>query len=573
MSTLDIIFSIFGGLGLFLLGIKLMEDGMHQFAGEYLKRIMSILTKNRWASLLAGVILTTITQSSSATTSMVVGFVNAGFTTVANTLGFMLGANIGTTTTGQLMSFKLDIYALLILGIGVVLYLFHSRHEKIRNAGLSFTGLGMLLFGMVVMKQSIIPIQQSGIIEQWFLYCNSATLTSMLIGLAVGIVGAALIHSGAAVGILITLAATGAIKNIEDVVPIIAGCEIGTCTAVVLASLRTTRTAKKAALAHVLFNTIGSLFVLVTMSTWVYVVRWIDTDIIRQIANLHTLSSLIKCALFLPILPLANRALNWILPDKIETTVDLIAKYKTFARSENLNKESLDTPSLALLQTHKEIGVMILVIMKMITCIQQALLQGQDDKILKVKHYEEIVDNIKHDIRDYMTLLSRHQVSAKQSIEIAAILEGASELERVGDHVESMIKYVNLAKEKTMVLDDNNRSRIEAIMARCIELAVTIQECVGNSAQDVSKVTLLIKQLEKDIKTARDYYMGCLKSGSWNVLSDMSFSEFITIMEKFVRHCRSFTGKYLKQLHEIEMKRHRLVKKEEISQQSRGERK
>jgi Na+/phosphate symporter len=194
----------------------------------------------------------------------------------------------------------------------------------------------------------------------------------------------------------------------------------------------------------------------------------------------------------------------------------------------------------------------------MITGIQLSLFQGQEDKILKVKHYEDIVDNMKRDIRDYVSLLAQQQLTTKQSVEITTILEGASELERVGDHLESMLKYVLLAtKEKVMVLDNNNRSKIEHIINRCVELSNLIQEC--NSPEIISSITSLIKQIEKDTKAAREYYIGCLRSGSWNLFSDMSFIEFITIMEKYTRHCRSFTGKYLKQLHETSQCKYKFV--------------
>ena len=572
MSFISVLFTILGGLGLFLLGIKLMEDGLHSLAGEYLKRVLAILTKNRFASLLAGFIMTTAIQSSSATTAMLVGFINAGFASVTNSLGFLLGANIGTTTTAQIMSFKLDQYSLPVIGIGAMMYLFFPYRERIKYAGLTITGLGMLFFGMVVMKDAITP--HAAIIGQWFLLCDAHSFWTMILGLLVGIAGASLIHSGAALGILIAFASSGIITDIANAIPIIMGCEIGTCSATMLACLRTNRAAKKAAMAHVLFNTLGALFVLCTFPIWPQLIEKTSDSIVRQIANTHTISSLVKCVLFLPILPLFIKMLNWLIPDKIVTTIDLISKYKSFARSENLNKDSLDTPSLALLQTHKEIAVMIQVITKMITGIQQSMFQGQEDKILKVKHYEDIVDNIKHDVRDYVALLAQQRLTTKQSVEITTILEGASELERVGDHIESMLKYVLLAtKEKVMVLDDNNKTRIIHIINRCVELGNLIQEGVNhNDGETINKIFNLIKQIEKDTKAARDYYIGCLRSGSWNLFSDMSFVEFIAIMEKYTRHCRSFTAKYLKQLHEMEHRhQYKFIQKPEVKPEVKPE--
>ena len=562
MDITQILLTLFGGLGLFLLGIKLMEDGLHQLASDCLRQMMNAITKNRWVSLLTGIVLTTLVQSSSATTSMVVGLINAGLTNLRDTLGFLLGANIGTTTTGQIIAFKLDVYGLPILGVGVLLYLFF-KNEKTRGAGLSLIGFGMLFFGMLTMKQAIIPLQT----EQWLATYNLNSIWSMLLGMAIMIPIAAFIHSGASIGILIALGSAGTFHNLSEVIPLILGSEIGTCAAACLASMRTNRAAKKSALAHVFFNTMGAVLVFASYPLWVWVIDKTADSLPRQIANMHSLSSVIKCLIFLPLLPLVERMFNWCLPDNTETIVDLINKYKTFKKSQNLDKSYLNTPSIALIQTHKELGAMVQFTTKMAVAVQQAVLDGKEEGLLKIVKFEEIVDNIKRDIRDYLTLLSLHHPTTKQSIEITTLLEGASEIERVADHFEKMSNFTRLIKEKVMVLDTNNRSRVAHIVMRAVELISLIYDSLGNPSNEaINKINNLEKQLEKDIKAAKDYYTDCLRRGSWNLFSDLSFMELLSVSEKICRHCRSFTIKYIKPLYQHSTAKYKFVAKDKPEQ-------
>jgi len=565
--SLSVISTLLGGLAIFLVGLKQMEDGLLRLTGGYFKQLLNILTKNRVVGFLVGIILTTLLQSSTATTLMIIGFISTGFITLTQALGFILGANIGSTTTGQIMSlsFSIDQYALLILAFGALLYLFSPRErEKVKNTGLTLLGLGMLFYGLLTMKQAMMPLKDDGTLERWFLLCSAHSFHSIMISLLVGAGATALIcSSGATTGIIITLASAGIIKNLGDAIPLLLGCNLGTCTTALVASIPATQAAKKAALAHLLFNVVGAIIVLCTFHLWVWLVPLTATQIARQVANAHTIFKVVECLIFLPFLPLVVKMLNKIWAEKTETIVDLL-KHRTFNKSEFLNKQNLNHPDLAILSTHKEIQVMVEIVSKMMSIVQQALLEGKEEKLIKISKYEEIVDNIKKDIRDYITLLSQRQVSNKQSVELTIILEGASELERIADHIESMVHFVHLTKERIMILDNNNKSKVEHITKQCIELLGLIVDGVKeNSHEKIAKINSLVKQMEKDIRESRDYYTDCLRSGSWNLFSDLSFMELLAIIEKFSRHCRGFSTKYLKVLWLFSTKRYKFVEKAE----------
>lgn len=569
MIDFSLVIKLIGGLGLFLFGIKLMEDGLKQFTGEHLKSLITVLTRNRWRSLIIGTVLTTAMQSSSASTSLMVGLINAGFINLTQSLGFLLGANVGTTTTAQLMSFQVDAYALLVLGVGALIYMFIPR-EKIKFFGLSLLGLGMLFFGMVVMKEAALPLKVSGIMEQWLLLCNGSTLPSILFGVMIGTAISAIIHSGAAVGILITLASVGAFRHIGDIIPLILGCEIGTCTVTLLSSIRTSREAKKCALIHLGFNVAGAVVILCLLNGWIWLISQTSSSMVRQVANAHTLSSILKCFVFLPVIPVVVRLVNWILPDKVETTFDIL-KHRTFNKSEYLNIQSVKTPDIALVQAQREVHVMTHIAVKMLSALRKALFEHEDDKLIKVPQYEDIIDNMKRDIHDYIILLTQQGLTSKQAVLAASIKDGATEMERAVDHVESLLKFVRLAKENGMVLDDNNKSKIICAFDRIVELSIAVQYVTmyeispSELKETIKRICGLIKQLEKDIKTARDYYDGCLKSGSWNLFSDLSFKDLISVFEKCSRHYKGFVDKYVKGLHEPQSR-----KKKEVQEPTAG---
>ncbi|MGL4911224.1 MAG: Na/Pi cotransporter family protein, partial [Romboutsia sp.] len=283
---MEIAISLIGGLGLFLYGMSLMGEGLQKSAGDKLKRIIELLTSNVIMGVLVGTVVTAIIQSSSATTVMVVGFVNAGLMGLSQAIGVIMGANIGTTVTAQLVSFNLEGLAPITLGIGIVLYLFSSK-PKIKNLAEILLGFGILFTGMEFMKDAVKPLAEFKGFTDALISFGQRPLLGLLLGL---VITAIVQSSSASMGMLIALAAQGLIP-LSSALPILYGQNIGTCVTSLISSIGANRNAKRAAIMHLLFNIIGTaIFLLLLNKPVVAIVTKINpNDVARQLANTHTL--------------------------------------------------------------------------------------------------------------------------------------------------------------------------------------------------------------------------------------------------------------------------------------------
>ena len=289
MSNFEIFTGIFGGLGLFLYGMNLMSDGLESIAGDKLKRILEKITSNRVMGVFVGTIVTAIIQSSSATTVMVVSFVNAGLMSLAQATGVILGSNIGTTITAQMVSFKLEVIAPIFIGLGVIVAMI-SKKEKVREVAYIAVGFGVLFLGMGMMSESMKPVSDLPIFKDFIISVGN----NPLLGVFVGVVMTAILQSSSATtSILVGLASTGTI-TMSVAFPMVLGCNIGTCITAIIASLTANRTAKKAALLHLLFKIFGTVLFLPFASQVVNLVGMLTpNDIGRQVANAHTIFNIV----------------------------------------------------------------------------------------------------------------------------------------------------------------------------------------------------------------------------------------------------------------------------------------
>ena len=280
----EIVFSVVGGLGLFIYGIHLMGEGLQNAAGDRMRRMLKALTSNTFSGTMLGAGITAIIQSSSATTVMVVGFVNAGLMGLKQGIGVIFGANIGTTITAQIIAFKVTHYALPAIAIGACLYLFVNKRFW-KFFGLFILGFGILFLGLKIMTSMIRPLADDPGIRQIFVSFSHNPFLGILTG---AVVTAIFQSSSVTTGMIITLASVG-LFDIQAAIPLIFGCNIGTCVTAMLASIGTTISAKRAALAHVLFNIMATLIFLPTLPFFYKIVELTSGDVVRQVANAHTL--------------------------------------------------------------------------------------------------------------------------------------------------------------------------------------------------------------------------------------------------------------------------------------------
>ncbi len=341
---LDIVISLMGGLGLFLYGMNLMAEGLEKSAGSKLKRIVELLTSNVFMGVIVGAFVTAIIQSSSATTVMVVGFVNAGIMNLTQAIGVIMGANIGTTVTAQLVSFDLNGMAPIALGIGIILYLFASK-PKVKNIAEILIGFGILFTGMDFMKNAVEPLAEYKGFTDLLVGFGEHPLLGLLLGFGIT---AIVQSSSASMGMLIALASQGLIP-LNAALPILYGQNIGTCVTSLISSVGASRNAKRAAVMHLIFNVLGTAVFLIVLNKPVvsFVTNMNPGDVARQIANTHTLFNIISVIILLPFTKFIINLAIKLVPDKAgEEDESKAIKY--------LDDRIVETPSIAVASVVKE---------------------------------------------------------------------------------------------------------------------------------------------------------------------------------------------------------------------------
>ena len=343
ISVFLMITSLFGGLGMFLYGMEMMSDGMKVAAGNKMRSILEKLTSNRLLAVGVGAFVTMVIQSSSATTVMLVSFVNSGLLTFIQGLGVILGSNIGSTITAQIVAFKVTDYALALVAAGALMALF-SKKDSTKNIGFVILGFGLLFYGMKVMSDTMKPLRSNPDFNNILI-----SLENPFMGILAGAVFTALIQSSSATtGIVITLASGGSI-TLEAGIPLIFGANVGTCITALLAGLNASKEAKRVAIAHVTFNLTGVLLFCFWIPTFSEFISKTSSDIPRQIANAHTIFNILATVVFIPFTPLVGKLIIKYFPDEKKDR-DI-----TKPAVMHLNDDVLDTPTVAISNAQAEI--------------------------------------------------------------------------------------------------------------------------------------------------------------------------------------------------------------------------
>ena len=383
-----------GGIALFMYGMQLMGDGLQKAAGAKLQKILEAMTGVLAMGILLGAVVTAVLQASGATTVMTVGLVNAGLLTLKQGFGIIMGANIGTTMTAQLIAFKLSDYITILIFIGFLMQLL-ARKSRTKYLGQVMLGFGILMLGMDMMGKAVMPLRNySG-----FVHFIEVFSSNPLLGIGIGMIMTVLIQSSSAtIGILIAMAGQGLIP-LEGAIPVLLGDNIGTCITAVLASLRANLTAKRVAAAHVMFNVIGSIIFVILMPFFIKFVLLVspDGDIARQIANAHSAFNILNTLLFMPFVNPFIKLVEKIVPGKAE----IISMRPVY-----LDKNMLNTPSIAISLAVKEVVRMGELARKDVRLGMEAIQSFDADKVKYVLEHEPVVDALERDITDYLTQMS-----------------------------------------------------------------------------------------------------------------------------------------------------------------------
>lgn len=425
MDSFEIFTGIFGGLGLFLYGMKLMSDGLENIAGEKLKGILEKITSNKIMGVLVGIVVTAIIQSSSAVTVMVVSFVNAGLMTLTQATGVILGSNIGTTITAQMVSFKLEIIAPIFIGVGAIVMI-GAKRKKVKDLAYIALGFGILFMGMGLMSASLKPVSELDIFNNFILLVANNPILGVLIGM---LMTAILQSSSATTGILVALGASGNI-DMNVAFPIVLGCNIGTCITAILAGLTANRTAKKAALLHLFFNIFGTIIFLPFSDKVVMIVQYLTPDsVARQIANAHTIFNIVITILILPISKYFVNLVNKILPDNGNVMM---------CGAIYLDKKLLETPVVAITQVVKETIRMAQIARNNFQLAMQSFFYGKDEDIKSVYENENIINTLEKEITEYLIAISQHNLPEENAELISEVYHTINDIERIGDHANNI---------------------------------------------------------------------------------------------------------------------------------------
>lgn len=491
MEIFGTLIEVIGGLGLFLFGMKMMGDGLEKAAGEKLKSILEKITSNRFIGVIIGALVTAVIQSSSATTVMVVSFVNAGLMTLLQSVGVIMGANIGTTITAQMVSLDLNAIAPIFFGIGAIIVI-TTKNKKVRDIASIALGFGILFLGMGMMSDALKPLAKSSVFTDII-----ATIgANRLLGVLTGLVMTAIIQSSSATtGILIALAAAGSI-NMNVALPIIFGCNIGTCVTALLASASGNRIAKKAALIHLFFNTIGVLIFLPFMGVIVDVVQKIDpTDIARQIANAHTIFNVTVTIILLPFAKYLVLLVEKVMPGDGDTKQ---------TDSMYLDKKLLETPVVATTQVFKETIRMAEMAKDNVRLSMKAFLEDDVTDKEKIYNNEVTINVLEKEITNYLVLLSEHELPEADSKILSTTFHVINDIERIGDHAKNIIELAEEKSANKILIDGEAKEELIKMYTKTEEALNLAINCYSKkdimAAKKISAIEKDINRYEKDLR-------------------------------------------------------------------------
>jgi len=524
---LDIAIGIMGGLGLFLYGMNLMGDGLQKSAGSKLKRIIELLTSNVIMGVLVGMVVTMVIQSSSATTVMVVGFVNAGIMSLTQAIGVIMGANIGTTITAQLVSLDVDFLAPVALGIGIVIYMF-SNKPKHKNIAEILIGFGILFTGMDFMKEAVKPLAGYQGFTDMLLSFGHHPILGVLMGFAIT---AIVQSSSASMGMLIALASQGLIP-ITAALPILYGENIGTCVTSLISSIGASRNARRAAIMHLTFNVLGSMiFMFILSKPIVAIVTAIDpTDAARQIANAHTLFNILNVIVLLPFNKLIVKLALKLVPEtKGEQDDDKVVKY--------IDDRMIETPSIALANIVKETLRMGEKSKESLNAAMDGIVDKSKEKIELSFKREKLINELQKSILNYLLKLSKASLNEDSRETVDALFNTVNDIERIGDHAENIAELAKDIVDLEISFSDVGIGELKDMYNKVVSTYTYALEAMRTSNVELAcKVIKMEEQVDMMEKSCRANHMNRLNSSSCSIESGVIYLDIISNLERVSDH-------------------------------------
>jgi phosphate:Na+ symporter len=546
-----LIATVLGGLALFILGMKLMSDGLQHVAGQKMKTILQFFTSNRFVAVMAGALVTGVIQSSSACTVMVIGFINAGLLNLTQSIGIIFGANIGTTITAQMISFKLGFLALPAITVGLLMTLLGK--DTIKGWGDTILGFGLLFFGMNLMSGELKMIGNFPSFVEFFRTFDcapmgaymppGAVIGSIMIGVLMTVV---IQSSSASVGIILALAASGLI-NFYTAMSLELGATIGTTVTAILASLAANKHAKQAAFAHFLFNFLKVIVMvglfycpypgtnipiplyLINSITPGDVFAAVPQNIVRHIAMGHTIFNCFGVIMFIPFIKQIAMVCRWVIPVKAEEVVEV----------QHLEPHLLDTPAVALEQTIQTIRYMVKESWRMVCEAVGCFEQGKIDdvQVRELERRENKVDRLQEDVTDYLVQLTKRELTTTQADIVPMLMHCTNDAERIADHTENIIVLVERMHKTKAQLSDKGSKEISDMWLLVSDQAENVIACLTDS--DPDNVTIALQDEQKIDRLADSLerkHMKRLSKGECDPAVSFIYMEMISELERIADH-------------------------------------
>ncbi len=525
---MEMLFTLFGGLALFIFGMNAMGDGLKQIAGEKMSQILDALTTKPILGVAVGAVVTSIIQSSSATTVMVIGFVNAGLMSLKQAIAVIMGANIGTTITGQLLTFNLTSYFFPMIAVGFFIYI-ACKKQTVKQIGYVLFAFGVLFMGLDVMSVAMAPLRTYPGFQDFMVRFSDNKIVLLLLGVFITVV---IQSSSAAIGIAIAMAEQGLI-GLDAALPALLGMNIGTCITAVLASFQTSLTAKRAAAAHVTFNIIGAVVFLIFMSPFedfVYLISG-TAGVERQIANAHTLFNIITTVLFFPFIGMLERFVTKAIPGE-ERIIKRGAIY--------LEPAALSSVDVALSFATRELIRMGEYAKENIDKSSQALISRDLRNIGDVYEVEEVVDSLEKDIIKYLAKISLSKLNANNSNTHATLFHGTNDLERISDHSVNIAQAAELCVNTGIFFskeaENELKTMYETVSATLGEAIECIRQWDVDKALDVIKQEKAIDMMEKQF---RKNHIQRYNEGNCETEAGVVFLDIISNFERVGDHANN----------------------------------
>ncbi len=520
-----------GGLGLFLLGMKMMSESIEKSAGAKLRSVLEFFTKNKFAGIIVGIVFTGIVQSSSACTVMVVSFVNSGLMNLYQAVGVIFGANIGTTVTSQLISFNLSKYAPLFLLLGVIMIMFFKK-DVITKIGDVLVGFGVLFLGLSLMSQSMEGLKTSPQIGELF-----ASLTNPFLAVLVGFIVTSIIQSSSVTVSIVLLLAQQGLLELPICLFIILGCNMGSCVTALIASLAGMKDAKRAALIHFLFNLVGSfiVFVILMIAGGPIVNTILDfshADPGRFVANSHTIIKVFQVIILLPFSSLLVKATYLIIPGKDEKV-----GYHDNFQLQFIGDKVVFNPATAVVEVVNEIERMASLSSDNLNRAMNALVTLDEDDINEVYAVEENINFLSHSITDYLVKINQTTLPIEDLKSIGALFHVVNDIERIGDHAVNVVDAAKIRKERDVKFSQQSFDELAKMMELINKnMHYAIEVFAHHGEQYLKEVDSLEEQVDKLEEEIQIAHVQRMTRNECSAQAGMLFSDIVSGLERVSDH-------------------------------------